>query len=105
MSILAPFYAQAGSTKTVTAGAAQDVDVNPAAKQVMITVDGAGKIAVRFKRKGDTTAATAIDTPVLGNTQVVLSKLGSTTDDGHSLVSIFALSGTPTVYVTSGEGW
>lgn len=102
--ILAPFGPKYGSTIKVTAGAAQDVNVDPHAKNLMITNVGTDIAFIRCKLAGDTTAASEVDLPVLGNTQVTISKSGDGPRDGHSLVSIFS-AGAPTIYVTSGEGW
>lgn len=107
MSILAPFNAKAGSTVTVAASAtAQDAALDPAAKQFMVTNQGADLVFVRLKFAGDATEATAADTPVLPNSQSTLTKQGGSPQDGHSLLSVVALGGAgSTVYVTSGEGW
>jgi len=107
MSILAPFSPQAGSTVTVAAsGTAQDVQINPESKQIMVTNVGTQVVFVRLKLAGETAVATDTDAPVLPNSQVVLTKAGKGPRDGHSLLSVVAPGGAgSTVYVTSGEGW
>lgn len=105
MTILAPFNAKAGSTVNAAAGAAQDLALDPYAKQFMVTTKGTEMIFVRLKKAGDTTAATEADTPVLPNSQITLTKQGTGPRDGHTLLSVFAAGAGTTVYVTSGEGW
>ncbi len=103
MSILAPFQPKPGSTVTGTAGASQDVAIDGASKQIMVSNFGAAVMFVRIKFAGDTTAATAADCPILPNQKLILSKQGGTGDAGQKLCAIFGTAGT--FYITSGEGW
>lgn len=106
MSILAPFNAKAGSTVSLAAGAAANLALDPYSKQIMVTNLGTQLVFVRLKMAGDATVATAADTPVLANTQVILTKQGNGPIDGHTLLSVVAPGGAgSTVYATSGEGW
>lgn len=103
MSILAPFQPKPGSTVNGASGASQDLVLDPASKQFLVTNVGTAVVFVRLKFTGDTTAATNADAPVLPNSAAVMSKKGDP-GTGHSLLAMFGAGGS-TVYVTSGEGW
>ena len=103
-----PFAPALGETQTIAASAANAFVTFPCISpgetvgQVLVTNAGATLAFVRMSRASDTTAASAIDVPILPNDRFVLTN-GSVT--GENLrVSGICPGGTTTLYFSLGNG-
>lgn len=108
MSAFKPFYPMAGGTTGTTSldATSQDIAVPSVADQVLISNLGDEPAFFRLKLAGDTTAATAADTPVLPNSQIIVSKLPGVPGEGQTLVAVVCPGGSGnTVYATGGFGF
>lgn len=97
MTMRAPFNPQAGANLVVSPGAASgSSSINPKSKSVRLVNTGANICYVRVGVSPQT--ASTADTPVLPNSDLVISKA-----DGHDTIAYISAAGT-SLNIQSGEG-
>lgn len=97
MAVYAPFNAKRGDNQVLTATAtSQSVTIDAVAKSVRILNGGLSVAHVRVGTGAQT--ATTADTPILGNSDLVISK-----GDGEDTLAYISAVGT-TLHVQTGEG-
>lgn len=97
MTMRAPFNPTAGANQVVTpAAAAARITIDPASKSVRLVNSGANICHVRITAAAGT--ATIADTPVLPNSDLIVSK-----GEGQGSLSYISAAGT-TLHVQTGEG-
>lgn len=97
MTIQAPFQPTPGAGQTITAGAAADVTVLAADRQVVCSnLDAAETAYIRVAATG---AATAADMVLPPGKQICLTK-----GAGLARLSLYS-AGTPDIHIITGNGW
>ena len=103
-----PFSPSLGDTQSIAATAASAfitftcITPGETVGQVLVTNAGATLAFVRMSRASDTTAASAIDVPVMPNDRFVLTN-GSVTGENLRISGICP-GGTTTLYFSPGQG-
>ena len=93
-----PSYGRGIANTTSTSTSRNEVDSN--ANRQSVTVTNTGTVVVFVKTGDSSVVATAADFPVLGGTQVAISK-----DARDTHIAMIATSGTPLVYAIAGSGF
>lgn len=97
MTMRAPFNPQAGANLLVSPGAASaSSTINPVSKSVRLVNSGANICYVRVGRSPQT--ATTADTPVLPNSDLIISK-----GEGQDTIAYISAAGT-SLNIQTGEG-
>lgn len=99
MTVRGPFNPRRGANQAVTTGAVSaSVAIDPVAKSVrIVNFDSTNAAYVRIGP--GTQTATAADTPIRANSEIILQK-----GEGEGTLAYLSAAGTPVIHIQTGEG-